>query len=225
MGLAMSSITKSLALILIGIMAISCMSVLIAKSVSAQTDQTIPRPSAPEFTAKVNASSLEVTIKNQPIIAYMDANGSIPSLYYGFRFKDHANFHSWGNYAPLYYVLPSTYGTYYKASNSDYTLVSFTVGNYPLEGILASGQVDMQVITKIGNELPTNIENGTVYTFDGVTSDWSNTQTITIPASLSSPSPSPTVPEFSWLGILPLIISLFSIAILFRHRKTDNLSK
>ena len=31
--------------------------------------------------------------------------------------------------------------------------------------------------------------------------------------------PSPTVPEFSWLVIVPLLLSLFSIAVIVRHRK------
>jgi hypothetical protein len=35
----------------------------------------------------------------------------------------------------------------------------------------------------------------------------------------TSPNPSPTVPEFSWLAILPLLLSLFSFALVFRHRK------
>jgi hypothetical protein len=35
-----------------------------------------------------------------------------------------------------------------------------------------------------------------------------------------SPSPSPTVPELSWLAILPLFLSIFSIAVILRHRKT-----
>jgi hypothetical protein len=184
MGLAMSSITKSLALILIGIMAISCMSVLIAKSVSAQTDPTTPRPAVPEFNAKVNASSLEVTIKNQPIIAYTEANGSIPSLYYGFRFKDHnSTFLNWYD-SPIWYFLGySTYETYYKASDSDYTTVSFPLEKYPLKYTLNSGRIDVQVMALIGNETPSNAQNRTVYLFDGVISDWSNTQYITIPES------------------------------------------
>ena len=163
----MDSITKSFALILIGIMAISCMSVLTVNSASAQT---IPKPSVPEFTVKVVGSSLEVTIKNQPLTTY--ENGSYPNLYYGFRFKDHENIQDW-NYAPIYYVGISSYGTYYKASASDYTVLSFPLRSYPLTGILDSGQVDLQVMALIGNEVPTNYENGSVYGFDGVTSVWS----------------------------------------------------
>src|SRR5665648_355275 len=103
----MDSITKSFALILIGIMAISCMSVLTAKSVSAQTDQTIPRPAVPEFTAKVVDTNLEVTIKNQPLTPY--ENGSYPNLYYMFRFRDNNTMIGQWYYDPIYYVLPYTY--------------------------------------------------------------------------------------------------------------------
>jgi hypothetical protein len=37
-----------------------------------------------------------------------------------------------------------------------------------------------------------------------------------------SQTPTPTVPEFSWLAILPLFISLLSVALIVRHRKTAN---
>jgi hypothetical protein len=50
-------------------------------------------------------------------------------------------------------------------------------------------------------------------------SAWSNTQTITIGEISASPSPTPTVPELSWLVILPLLLSMFSVAVIFRHRK------
>jgi parallel beta-helix repeat protein len=39
------------------------------------------------------------------------------------------------------------------------------------------------------------------------------------PTILQSPTPTPTVPELSWLIILPLLLSIFSIAVILRHRK------
>ncbi len=45
----------------------------------------------------------------------------------------------------------------------------------------------------------------------------SPTQTL---MSSQSPSPTPTVPELSWLIILPLLLSLFSVAVIVRRRKT-----
>jgi hypothetical protein len=38
-------------------------------------------------------------------------------------------------------------------------------------------------------------------------------------------TPSPTVPEFSWLTILPLFVSALFIAVKLRHRKIAELSK
>jgi hypothetical protein len=35
-------------------------------------------------------------------------------------------------------------------------------------------------------------------------------------------SPTPSVPELSWLIILPLLLSIFSITVILRHRKTAN---
>lgn len=212
----MANKSRTWALVLILIMAISNLSLMMVKPAFAQV---IPKPSAPEFTLKVVASSIEVTIKNQPIIAF--ENGSSPNLYYGFRFKDHENIQDW-NYAPIYYVGISSYGTYYNASTSNFTVVSFPFGSYPLTNILGSGRVDLQVMALTGNEVPTNYENGSVYGFEGVTSDWSEVQTITIAAS--STSPTPTVPEFSWLVILPLFFSIICIAVAITLKKSRNFS-
>jgi hypothetical protein len=67
------------------------------------------------------------------------------------------------------------------------------------------------------------------------TSDWSNTQTMSIPdsaVSTAAPSPTssnpttaptstptPSVPEFSWLMIPLLFLSMLSIVVLIRKRK------
>jgi hypothetical protein len=174
----------------------------------------------PEFTVRIVVSSLEVTIKNQPLADYVDTSDSNPSLYYGFRFKDHENIQDW-NYAPIYYVGSSSYGTYYKASASDYTVVSFPLGSYPLTGILGSGQVDPQVMALIGNEVPTNYENGSVYGFDGVTSVWSDIQTITIPISSSSPTATPTTSIQSWVAAVTLLVVLAVAAGLFVYFKKN----
>jgi hypothetical protein len=46
---------------------------------------------------------------------------------------------------------------------------------------------------------------------------------VTLPPVTSSPKPSPTVPELSWLVILPLLVSILSIAVILRHRKSASL--
>jgi len=45
----------------------------------------------------------------------------------------------------------------------------------------------------------------------------------TIAPNSVSPNPTPTVPEISWLVILPLLLSVFSVAVILRHRKTAKL--
>ncbi|MCW4025734.1 MAG: hypothetical protein NWF01_12010 [Candidatus Bathyarchaeota archaeon] len=202
--------------------------------------QTELKPSVPEFTAKFTESSLETTIKNQPLTEFEETNGDNPRLYYGFRFKDQAIPYNW-NYAPPFFVGISSYGTYYEASASEYTVVSFPFGEYPFEsdnnraGISEGGPIDMQVMALIGIEVPTDLENGQVYYFEGVNINWSNTLTVTSRGSYTaSPSPTsttiqtniptatlltPTIPELSWLAIPALLLSLFAIVLVFRHRK------
>ena len=140
------------------------------------------KPSAPEFTVKAVATDMEVTIKNQPVASY--ENGSTPSLYYMFRFGDSNENPGFWHYDPVYFVLPSTYGGYYKASDSDFTIISLS-----LEGQhFPSGQIGIQAIALFGNQYPTDLQNGTVYGFEGETSSWSNIQTIELP----QPEPFPT---------------------------------
>jgi len=170
--------------------------------------QLIPKPSAPEFTAKVIGTTIEVTIKNQQLTSY--ENGSYPSLYYMFRFKDPNTMIGFWDYDPQYFVLPSTYGGYYQASNSEFTIVSLSIEDHHFP----SGQIELQAISKVGNQYPTKLENGAVYGFEGVTSGWSNIQIIIIgegqtptPSPLTTPTPtSLPKPEFSTTIVLASIV-------------------
>jgi len=83
-------------------------------------------------------------------------------------------------YAPPYYVGKSTYGTYYKASSSDYTTVLLPLERYQLSGLSVYKQVHFQAMALVGNDFPTTLEEGNVYGFEGVESEWSNIQTLTI---------------------------------------------
>ena len=47
----------------------------------------------------------------------------------------------------------------------------------------------------------------------------------TSPSTSQTPSPTPTVPELSWLVIVPLLIAIFSVVLVLRHRKTTRLPK
>jgi hypothetical protein len=147
----------------------------------------IPKPSIPEFTAKAIATAIEVTIKNQPLSSY--ENGSYPSLYYGFKFKDVDARVGFWEYDPIFFVGSSTYGGYYKASDSEFTVVSLSIESYNF----SSGQIDIQAIALVGNQYPTDMQNGAVYGFEGEMSVWSNTQTVTIGESqTSTPTQTPS---------------------------------
>jgi hypothetical protein len=235
----MGRTSKSLALILILIMAISSLSLLIVKPANAQTIST---PSVPEFTVKfVDASynvapsssinpytgqnvtvegyhvenrTIELIIKNQPLTSYRQ-NGEDVSFYYNVREKGHYE----ENWTAIY-----TVDNYFTApSNTTDTTLTYSLDpNAPpwLDNNLPSGgQLDFQVEALIGH-IGRTVGFASWY-FNGQESGWSNTQTITIPASSSSPTPA--VPELSWLIIVPLLLSVFSVAVIVRHRKTANL--
>jgi hypothetical protein len=102
----------------------------------------------------------------------------------------------------------------------------------PFYGIPIDSQLDFQVEALVGhNSTYWYIQHPFTPTYGGFSvsavaydsaSGWSNTQTIAIGETAStSPAPSPSVPEFSWLIILPLFFSILSIAVLIRKRKVS----
>ena len=196
----MRSSTSLFVLLLIAVLTLSILAI-----VGSAFAQSLPKPSVPEFSAKVVDNTLEVTIKNQPLTPY--ENGSYPSLYYMFNYKDQNERDFY--YDPVYFVLPSTYGGYYKASDSDFTLVSLSLEGHHFP----SEQIDVRVIALVGNQYPTDMQGGRVYGFDGVVGSWSDIQTITFEENAA-------IPEFlSWI-ILPLVlIATFSV-IVVRKRLT-----
>jgi hypothetical protein len=91
------------------------------------------------------------------------------------------------------------------------------------------GQVDFRLQSVSGN-IGARVFGGWIYV--GNVSEWSAVQTVTVPdfslfASSSpkpTPSPTSTVPEFSWLAIIPLLISMLLIVGKIKHRKIANLN-
>ena len=171
----MGSISKSFALILLVIMALS--SLLMVESASAQS---IPKPSVPEFTLKfvdhsydvpttfsidpytgenvtylgyhVKRVTLEVTIKNQPFVPYYDtASGWNISFYYNIRMK--------GYYLEDWMELYRPSDGYPTQSDAEYTVISLgTLGenglslatNAKMIDVPSGGKVDFQVKAMIG---------------------------------------------------------------------------
>ncbi len=173
----------------------------------------------------VENKSIDVTIRNQPFIS-TSIDGNTTKLYYEIRWKGH--FENWTDYAFSDVNYNYNGNNYYydinyavQATNSDYTVISYSpsfIGN-----IQEGGQVDFQVKAQVGYTFlyyGGHIQAiGTDYHY--VTQrDWSNAQTITIPASSSSASPT-TVPEFpSTILIITFLVAATLLAtIVIRRRK------
>jgi hypothetical protein len=181
----------------------------------------------------VKRVTLEVTIKNQPFVPYYDtASGWNISAYYNIRMK--------GYYLEDWMELYRPSDGYPTQSDAEYTVISLgTLGenglslatNAKMIDVPSGGKVDFQVEAMIGyvsrvyNSNATGMFDLYPWRFTGETSGWSNTQTITIGEISASPTPTPTVPEFPILVILPLFLSVLSVALILRHRKPASLSK
>jgi hypothetical protein len=239
--LTMDNIRKTLTLILILTMTVPNL-MMIKPTVA----QSIPKPSVPEFTIEpvgpsfdipptyyfnsstglfdtndgyhIQFSAVKIIIKNQPF-----SNQSVgDNLYYNVRMKPH-------NYADSYWIELFSAGAdgYPIQTSANYTTIPIAIeGTQALGRIIPTGATtDIQVEAMIGHigRNNTMIPYPYPYVFFGETSGWSNIQTVTLPpknAFTVSPSPSPTVPELSWLAILPLFAIMLSVVLIFRHRKT-----
>ena len=236
----MGSISKSFSLLLILILATSVL--IMAKPAFAQSTE----PSPPNFTVQIpNAGTIQIVIENQ---AFTNTS-SVNSVVYYYRVKDH-NSDSW-----------IKYGDYTLQSNSDTTIISIP----PLPGmptsILSTPQLDsaslldfqVQAVTGFYSvtwkpgympDAPTQFQSGNGYeetTFNPAeSSDWSPTQTLTLPASsdsvtqTSTPSPlaptrvptqaptsNPAIPEIPIIAI-PLFLFPLSVALILRLKKPSS---
>ena len=177
--------------------------------------------------------TIEVTIKNQPFTSYTDANGNKINLYYNISVRPHYS----GNWT--YY--PISNGETYTASTTEYSTRNFIFGAYanggyahdgyadkvsPQIGYVApGGEVDFRVQAQIGyynfDVIP--FGSSAVEGFVGENSGWSNSATIKIPEDIISqlPTASPIVPELPLRVIVPLLLTVFSLALVLRHQKTS----
>ncbi len=199
----------------------------------------------------IQNQSIDVTITNQPFTSY-SVNGSEVNLWYQVQYKGHYD-SDWQLYSYSNSITPVGLTQYCIQSNGGYTTISVpinsdeplnpngeqvgSVTNFPV-----GGQVDFQVRALIGQP---NVEQegqmGDMVFFNGETGDWSNTQTITVPATSASPNPTtsqtpsptptatPTVPEFSsitiYIIIIALLVVIVSLLLYMRKRKPVNSSQ
>ena len=238
----MGKISKNFALILTLIIAISCLTLLVVKPVNAQS---ITTPSVPEFTIQpvgpsfdipptytfnsstglfdandgyhIQYSTVNIIIKNQPFANQSDGN----NFYYNVRIKPH-------NYPDSYWLELFSAGNegFPIQTSSNYTIIPLPVeGSQVFGTTIPNGETtDIQVEAMIGHIGRNNTMTPYPYpyVFFGQTSGWSNTQTVTLPPKIpftATTTSTPSVPELTWLVIVPLLLSVFSIAVILRHRK------
>jgi hypothetical protein len=229
------------ALVLVVILACSCMFM-----VGSASAQTIPKPSVPEFTLSLvgpayvvpttyhldettgqivadvgytnEYSAVVLTVKNQPY------DSTYGTLYYNVRLKNHEVNDSWIYPLDIIFRMFQTYPT--QSVDSDYTNITLTIqSNSLLVGVLN----DIQVEAMLGNigrhqeYSDTGQYLGAPYVFNGQTSDWSTTQTVSIPNNVpldsnsTSPSPTeskPTLPPDTVSADLSLDLALVAVGVL-----------
>ena len=185
--------------------------------------------------------SIIISIKNQPFTSYMTDNGSAVDLYYNLRWKIEGH---------DYWTLIDNI----LANKGNYTILIFnSTQGFSMGGVEGLYDYDSRIDPIINHSFSIQLQAFIgINVFDPdyffmwrlvnmEESGWSNIQTI-IPTkatatptpntsdfnpSISSsltPTPSPTVPECSWLVILPLLLSMFTVAVVLRHRKITNSS-
>jgi hypothetical protein len=195
--------------------------------------QTATSPAVPEFTAKyvsasynegalVQNSSLEITITNQPFPPFTYQNGFTETAFYDIQIVYHLM--SDEAFAEV--------DGYPAQVDSNYTMITLplvnntmqmpatylTLGSRTLE---IDSPVSIQVQTRIGYIVPDiNSYPKTAFVFRGELSGWSNAQTITLNQQSSLPSPSVT--EFSWLTILPILLTIPIALAIVRKRLQRN---
>jgi hypothetical protein len=202
---------KTLALILFTLLTLSCLVM-----VNFAFTQSITKPSVPEFTLKYVDYSFDVPpettsttdpytndkitttipgyhVENKTI--EVTINNNIGASYYNFRYKgsytDEWSYHPFRPSDSLGYMLPDAFRVPYKTSTSDYTVAALP--SHFFKDIPEGGEVDVEVQALFGDfravpYVHTFPVGGPTYDFyfEGTTSDWSKTQTITISDSQTS---------------------------------------
>lgn len=156
----------------------------------------------------INNQTIIVTIKNQTIL------NEDNYLYYQIQMKGHYS-QEWSNISFIQANTFSKYTVLVYALDGNNASGDFTSR---LDQVSSEGTIDFQVQAQIWHY---EHSEGIFDSWDQVlwtASDWSNTQTVTI--STSSSSTSPAVLKLSWLVIVPLLLSVFAVAVIVRYRKT-----
>lgn len=228
---------KSLAIIIIAIVIVS--TILMVKSLNAQVGVTTPLN--PSFSVSydifttnvppvygVDSSSgkavitqsgytvldetVYIRIVNQPFVPYKDSSDNNIQLFYNIRWKDPSNTF-W-----IYLDEVKNNLRWTQTPNEEFTISSFSFKDNRIKGMLIldmpfGSETDFQVQALIGYYLTDNV-------FVGKTSAWNTPQSIqhaTLPTDYNYPSP--TVPEFPYLIVIFLLLSVLAIALIVKIKK------
>ena len=135
-------------------------------------------------------SYVVITIKNQPFTPFDDSQGNPIGLFYQVQIKNHNETDNWLGV----YRLDDGYQNSPRIPGYPIYLLAVE-GESPMGvPMLAGTQIDIQVNANegyIGREILGTFD--VPYVFVGLTSNWSNTQTVTVPANVPlSPTPAPS---------------------------------
>jgi len=207
-------------------------------SAAAQSQDAPTAPSVPDFTLQTHkdngATIILLTIQNQPFDA---ASYPFDGFFYNVRIRTGG-----GNWSELY----TAEDWYPEQSNGSTTVITYTAGETAYlqretsQGhpkIPMSGTVDFEVQAMIGHRDRGSLQPGIMimpYVFVGVTSSWSQPQTVNLDAtatltstSTATPPPSGKPDALSW-GLLVLLAVLTAglmgaaVVLKRRSRKKEN---
>ncbi len=106
----------------------------------------------------------------------------------------------------------------YSINNSSQYSVSYQLDN-SIDTVHLTGNTSLSGLSEGQHTI-------TARAYDIRTGELYSHQTVNFSIGNTNPSPVPTsVPEFSWLAILSLFLSIFSITVILRHRKTTKFNQ
>jgi hypothetical protein len=201
----MGNIDKVFSLFIFGFLAV--LSLMIVETAGAQT-----KPSIPEFS---------ITVETQQTVTVTIKNSYNYYTFYNIRAKDHFS-DNWTEFFDAHTYTETNPRGYISPSNTENTTINLQINYAP------GSQVDFQTEAIQWGPIQVWVPESP-YPWDSTpahyeqrisyygTSGWGNTQTITIPET--STSPTHAIPEFSWLIIPPVFLSIISFVVLIRKQK------
>ncbi len=215
----MSSLKKSYALFLTALILVSIVSFL--NSFSFELAQYEPSNFAISITASVNnySSTCVFGVNNNSSTLYdakydslspYQASGILAYFYY---YNQSSTFTT----ALSQYIVPSNGSTIWRLdiySIDQAGTLTLTWNNTSIDSMALKDPIFLKEYANMNvvNSYSFNITSGGVANFN-IIYETSTPETAT---------PSTTIPELSWLVIVLLLLSLFSVAVILRHRKTPN---